>query len=295
MFSPEKIVCVCTCNNFMPILISLFIFTRSCSDLPRASLSDLLSPTQISSPSSGNLSQLKLSGHVKSTRFVNASQPCLALLQRWRQGGTGVAKTVQIGAYAEQRKYFKSSEQHIFIKGQNCFSSRAASSCVVCLNMFGNNVVLYGRPLQKGMVIDSHGFSRLTQGNTKLSPKIRPGTRKRTMFAPKTAVHISARISSKVTRFRSRNVVLYQAFDYRNRIGSCQSKNTWLVTLLAQQAVQQTNLALVRHGLGEELVFTFPYITHICWGQFSSLGDLYLFKVICREFQNGIWINSRTE
>ena len=84
---------------------------------------------QISSPNFGNLSHLKLSGHVKPKRFINSSQPCLALSQRERQGGTGVFNTVQTGAYTEQSKYAKSFEQPTNTKGANWCTSKAASSC----------------------------------------------------------------------------------------------------------------------------------------------------------------------
>jgi len=53
--------------------------------------------TQISATNSGNLSHLKLSGQLKPNLFSIASQPCFALLQRERQGGTGVS-TQHIGA-----------------------------------------------------------------------------------------------------------------------------------------------------------------------------------------------------
>jgi len=88
-------------------------------------------PIQIASPNFGNLSQLQLSGHVKLKRFINASQPCLALLQRERQGGTGVFNTVQTGAYTEQRKNAKSFEQPAATKEANWFTSKAACSCDV--------------------------------------------------------------------------------------------------------------------------------------------------------------------
>ena len=69
---------------------------------------------------------------MKLERFISASQPCLALLQRERQGGTGNTKlTEQVGAYTEQRKYAKTSEQPAFTKGFNFCTSSAASSCDV--------------------------------------------------------------------------------------------------------------------------------------------------------------------
>ena len=89
-----------------------------------------LPSTQFSSLSFGNLSHLKLFGHEKPKRFISPLQPCLALLQRERQGGTGVAKffdTKQYGAYTEHRKWAKSLEQPTFTKGVNWDSSIAAS------------------------------------------------------------------------------------------------------------------------------------------------------------------------
>jgi len=66
--------------------------------IPMPSLDVVFSLTHIPSPSKGNFSQLSGSGQVKPKRFINSSHPSLALLQSSRQGGTGVSKTVQIGA-----------------------------------------------------------------------------------------------------------------------------------------------------------------------------------------------------
>ena len=92
----------------------ILVFTELVADLPflvvggwRVGPVVLLPPTQVWSPSSGNISQLKLSCHEKPYCLKIGSQPYLALLQTERQGGTGVFNAVQIGAYMEQRKNCK--------------------------------------------------------------------------------------------------------------------------------------------------------------------------------------------
>ena len=208
MFLPEKVLCVRKQHN------STYecIFISSSWDLPLWTVGGwwvvllVQSSKQISSTSFGNLSHLKLSGHVKPKRFIRSPQPSLPLLQRERQGGTGVFNTVQIGAYTEQRNNAKSLEQPSFTKRKNWCISSAASSCDLWLNIFGNLVVLYTRPWQSGIVSGSH-ICWPWQGNTKLSPQIAPRTRNRPTFAPTTVVNISAliRTMSSETLSSARN------------------------------------------------------------------------------------------
>ena len=139
MFFPEKLFAFESNTMFTYDCM----FTSSSKVLPRLTLLTvgswtvtvllvLLTSTQISSPSFGNLSHLKLAGHAKPKRFISPIQPFLALLQRKRQGGTGnVTDTEQYGAYTEQIKNAKSLEQPTLTKAVNWCTSRAAPCCDV--------------------------------------------------------------------------------------------------------------------------------------------------------------------
>ena len=181
-----------------------------------------LPSTQFSSLSFGNLSHLKLFGHEKPNRFITPLQPCLALLQRERQGGTGDAKffdTKQYGAYTEHRKWAKSIEQPTFTKGVNWYSSIAASCWVLWFNMFGNIVSLYSwRPWQSGIVSGSQ-VPWACEGNNILSAQITPSTTRGLTFALTTVVNISAIwtvvVSSETLSDGEKKFICAQ-FDNRN-------------------------------------------------------------------------------
>ena len=201
MFLPEKLFAFAS-NTMLTYECK---FTSSSRALPLLTLSTvgswtvtvlpvLSTSTQISSPSFGNLSHLKLSGHAKPKRFIGTSQPCLALLQRKRQGGTGNVKfvdTEQYGACTEQIKNAKSLEQPTLTKAVNWCTSRAASCCDVWFNMFGNIVWLYSRPWQSGIVSGSQ-IPWACEDNTKLSAQITPRTTPGPTFALTRVVNISA-------------------------------------------------------------------------------------------------------
>ena len=137
---------------------------------------------------SGKLSQLRGSGHVKPMVFKGSSQSRLTLLQSERHGRIGVCDSVQIGANMEQRKNAKSSEQAIFIKGENRESSRDTRCCIVGFSI----VLLYDKPWQKGIVNGEHLCWPRQGVTTKIIARITTATRKRTKLA---ALKIPAFIS----------------------------------------------------------------------------------------------------
>ena len=95
-------------------------------------------------PSLGNCLHLNRLGQWKPYWRIKGAQPFLALSQSDRQGGNSfsLACSSHFGANIEHKKIFKSGEHLISTRGQNWWTSSAASSCVSWLNMFGMEVKL---------------------------------------------------------------------------------------------------------------------------------------------------------
>ena len=105
-------------------------------------------------PALGNLSQANFSGQGIPNSSSMGRQPFLTLMQRSLHGLNGA---LQEGAYKEHRKKERSGEQPNWTRGENCWTSKAASPRVSWLRKLGNSVILNCcRPLQIGMVVVSH-------------------------------------------------------------------------------------------------------------------------------------------